>query len=127
QEDHDLTLIDGSICTRGGSREEPADKVRMVAMYAEVWRTGGTQSKTGDELDDFLEAHAARVEASENADSTFLAWSSLKENFDQVFPVVLDLLEHPAFRQDKIDLAKQQFGRLISGRSDDLDERSSVE
>src|SRR5438270_2276430 len=122
QEDHELPLIDGTIRIRGGSREEPADKVGMVSMYAEVWRTGGTKNKTGDELDDFLEAHAARVEASENIDSTFLSWSSLKENFDQVFPVVLDLLEHPEFRQDKIDLARQQFTSLISRRNDDLDE-----
>ena len=122
QEDHELPLIDGTIRIRGGSREEPADKVGMISLYADVWRTGGTKSKTGDELDDFLEAHAARVEASDSADSTFLSWSSLKENYDQVFPVVLDLLENPEFRQDKIDLAKQQFASLISRRNDDLDE-----
>jgi zinc protease len=122
QEDHELPLIDGTIRIRGGSREEPADKVGMLAIYADVWRTGGTKSKTGDELDDFLEAHAARVEASEIADSTFLSWSSLKENYDQVFPVVLDLLENPEFRQDKIDLARQQFFSLISRRNDDPDD-----
>ena len=127
QEDHELPLIDGTIRIRGGSREEPADKVGMVALYADVWRTGGTKSKTGDELDDFLEAHAARVEASESADSTFISWSSLKENYDQVFPVVLDLLQNPEFRQDKIDLAKQQFASLISRRNDDLDEISQRE
>ncbi|HZD93543.1 MAG TPA: pitrilysin family protein [Candidatus Sulfotelmatobacter sp.] len=127
QEDHEIPLIDGTIRIRGGSREEPADKVGMVAIYADVWRTGGTTSKTGDELDDFLESHAARVEASENIDSTFLAWSSLKENFDQVFPVVLDLLQHPEFRQNKIDLAKQQFASLISRRNDDLDEIAARE
>jgi zinc protease len=122
QEDHELPLIDGTIRIRGGSREEPADKVGLVAVYADVWRTGGTKSKTGDELDDFLESHAARVEPSETADSTFLAFSSLKENFDQVFPVVLDLLENPEFRPDKLDLTKQQFASLISRRNDDLDE-----
>ena len=122
QEDHELPLIDGTIRIRGGSREEPADKVGMIALYADVWRTGGTKSKTGDELDDFLESHAARVEASESADSTFLSWSSLKENYDQVFPVVLDLLENPEFRQNKLDLVKQQFASLISRRNDDLDE-----
>ncbi|HLK07559.1 MAG TPA: pitrilysin family protein [Candidatus Angelobacter sp.] len=122
QEDHELPLIDGTIRIRGGSREEPAAKVGMISLYADVWRTGGTKSKTGDELDDFLEAHAARVEASDSADSTFLSWSSLKENYDQVFPVVLDLLENPEFRQDKIDLAKQQFFSLISRRNDDLDD-----
>ncbi|HWS17269.1 MAG TPA: pitrilysin family protein [Candidatus Elarobacter sp.] len=122
QEDHELPLIDGTIRIRGGSREEPAEKIGMIALYADVWRTGGTKNKTGDELDDFLEAHAARVEASESADSTFISWSSLKENYDQVFPVVLDLLENPEFRQNKIDLAKQQFASLISRRNDDLDE-----
>jgi zinc protease len=127
QEDHELPLIDGTIRIRGGSRDEPADKTGLVAMYAEVWRTGGTQSKTGDELDDFLESHAARIEAQESSDSTFLSWSSLKENFDQVFPVVLDLLEHPAFRQDKIDLAQKQFDSVISRRNDDLDDIAARE
>src|SRR5580765_7668518 len=122
QENHELPLIEGTVRIRGGSREEPAEKTGMVAIYADVWRTGGTHSKTGDELDDFLEAHAARVEASNNADSTFLSWSSLRENFDQVFPVVLDLLENPEFRQGKLDLTKQQFASFISRRNDDLEE-----
>ena len=122
QENHELPLIEGTVRIRGGSREEPAEKTGLVSIYGDVWRTGGTKSKTGDELDDFLEAHAARVEASESSDSTFLSWSSLKENFDQVFPVVLDLLRNPEFRQDKLDLAKQQFASLISRRNDDLDE-----
>lgn len=122
QENHELPLIEGDIRIRGGSRDEPADKVGLIALYSEVWRTGGTKEKTGDQLDDFLEAHAARIEASSNNDSTFLAWSSLKDNFDQVFPVLLDLLVHPEFRQDKIDLTKQQFASFISRRNDDVDE-----
>ncbi|HEU4416096.1 MAG TPA: pitrilysin family protein [Candidatus Angelobacter sp.] len=122
QEDHELPVIDGTLRVRGGSRDEPADKAGMIDLYGEVWRTGGTTSKTGDELDDFLESHAARVEASGGPDSTFLSFSALKENFDQVFPVVLDLLEHPEFRQDKLDLAKNQFASLISRRNDDVDE-----
>ena len=127
QEDHELPVIDGTIRIRGGSREEPAEKAGLVAIYADVWRTGGTKNKTGDELDDFLESHAARVESSEGSDSTFLSWSSLKENFDQVFPVVLDLLENPEFRQDKLELAKQQFASLVSRRNDDLDEIAARE
>lgn len=127
QENHELPLIEGDIRIRGGSREETPDKVGLVSVYADVWRTGGTRNKTGDQLDDFLEAHAARVEASSTTDSTFLAWSSLKENFDQVFPVVLDLLENPEFRQDKLDLTKQQDASFISRRNDDVDEIASRE
>ena len=122
QEDHELPLINGSIRIRGGSRDQPANKAGMVSIYSEVWRTGGTKSKTGDQLDDLLEMKAARVETGGNADSTTIGWSSLKEDFDQVLPVVLDLLENPEFRQDKVELAKEQLGSLISRRNDDVEE-----
>ncbi|HKW77327.1 MAG TPA: pitrilysin family protein [Terriglobales bacterium] len=122
QEDHELPLIDGVIRIRGGSRDEPAERVGLTSIYGEVWRTGGTVSKTGDQLDDFLESRAARVETSGGIDSTFLSWSSLKDDFDEVFPVILDLLEHPAFRQDKIMLAQRQIASAISRRNDDIDD-----
>lgn len=120
QEDHELPMIDGTIRIRGGSREEPADKAGLTEIYSEVWRTGGTKTKTGDQLDDFLEMKAARVETSASSDSTFISFSSLKEDFDQVMPVVVDFLENPEFRQDKIDLAKEEMGSFISRRNDDL-------
>ncbi|HEX2329425.1 MAG TPA: pitrilysin family protein [Candidatus Angelobacter sp.] len=122
QEDHELPLIDGTIRIRGGSRDEPAPKIGLVTIYGEVWRTGGTKTRTGDQLDDFLESRAARVETSGSLDSTFLAWSSLKEQFDQVFPVMVDLLQNPEFREDKIKLAKNQIDSVISRRNDDIDE-----
>lgn len=122
QEDHELPIINGTLRIRGGSRDEPADKAGLNAMYSEVWRTGGTKSKTGDQLDDFLESHAARVETSAGPDSTFLSWNSLKENFEQVFPVVLDVLQNPEFRADKIDLARKQFVSQISRRNDEIDD-----
>src|ERR1700758_1047674 len=59
QEDHELPLIDGTARIRGGSRSEAATKVGMLEMYGEVWRTGGTKSQTGDQLDDYLEIRAA--------------------------------------------------------------------
>ncbi|PYP85371.1 MAG: insulinase family protein [Candidatus Angelobacter sp. Gp1-AA117] len=122
QEDHELPLIDGTFRIRGGSRDESADKTGLMDIYSEVWRTGGTKSKTGDQLDDELEMKAARVETFDGADSTFLSWSSLKEDFDQVLPAVLDILENPEFRQEKIDLAKQEVASFISRRNDDVNQ-----
>src|SRR4051812_13187299 len=46
QEDHELPLIDGSITIRGGSRVEPAAKVGLIGVYGQVWRTGGTRTRT---------------------------------------------------------------------------------
>lgn len=119
QEDHELPLIRGTARIRGGSREEPADKLGLVSIYGDAWRTGGTKSQTGDQLDDFLEARAARVETGGGLDSITISWDCLKERLDEVFPVFVDLLRAPEFREDKLPLAKNQVNTAISRRNDD--------
>ena len=118
-EDHELPLIRGTARMRGGARDVAAGKAGLAGVYAQAWRTGGTESKTGDQLDDSLEALAARVETTPGEDSTAVHMDMLKGDFDAVFPVFVDVLEHPAFRQDKIDLAKTQANTFISRRNDD--------
>lgn len=120
QEDHELPLIDASARIRGGSRSEPASKVGLFSLYGEVWRTGGTKSETGDQLDDFLEIRAAKVETDGNADSTVISLSCLKEDFDDVFKVFSDLLLQPEFREDKLDLARREAFDAISRRNDQI-------
>ncbi len=118
QEDHELPLIRGSVRIRGGSREEPAPKAGLVSIYGQVWRTGGTKTRKGDELDDFLEARAARVETGGGLDSTFVSFDCLKGALDEVFPVFLDLLRNPEFREDKLTLARTQQNTGIARRND---------
>ncbi len=118
QEDHELPLIRGTARIRGGSIDEPSDKVGLVEIYGEAWRTGGTKGRTGDQLDDFLEAHAAKVETSGRSDFTTISWDCLKENSEDVFKVFLELLREPEFREDKIALAKNQVNTGISRRND---------
>jgi zinc protease len=119
QEDHELPLIRGTARIRGGARDVAADKTGLVGIYAGSWRTGGTESKTGDQLDELLESRAARVETLGGDDSTTVAFDTLKGDFDTVFPIFLDVLQHPAFRQEKIDLAKTQANTNISRRNDE--------
>lgn len=122
QEDHELPLINGSARIRGGSHDEPADKVGLVDLYGEVWRTGGTKTQTGDQLDDFLEVRAAKVETGGGPDSTTISLSCLKGDFDDVFKVFTDLLQNPEFRADKLDIAQKQAYDGISRRNDDIGE-----
>ncbi|HVP44113.1 MAG TPA: pitrilysin family protein [Terriglobales bacterium] len=120
QEDHELPLIDGTMRIRGGGREVPKAKTGMMAIYGEAWRTGGTKTKTGDDLDDFLEARAAKVETEGGVDSTSVAFSCLKGDFEDVFTVFLDVLRNPEFREEKIELAKDQVNTSISRRNDQI-------
>ena len=98
---------------------EPAAKIGLVDLYGEVWRTGGTKTQTGDQMDDYLEARAAKVETGGGGDSTTIGWSCLKADFDDVFKIVLDLLHNPEFRADKLELAQSQFEESIARRNDD--------
>ena len=120
QEDHELPLIDGIVRIRGGSRSEPANKVGMLDVYGEVWRTGGTRAQTGDQLDDYLEVRAAKIETGNDTDSTTISWSCLKGDFDDVFKVFSDLLRAPEFRDDKVDLAQREMFDAISRRNDEV-------
>lgn len=127
QEDHELPLIQGIARVRGGSRSEPATKIGMQDIYGDVWRTGGTKTQTGDQLDDFLEVRAAKVETNSSADSTTITLSCLKADFDDVFKVFNDLLRAPEFREDKVDIAQKQMFDAISRRNDDVGEIASRE
>jgi zinc protease len=122
QEDHELPLIDGTARIRGGSVNESADKTGLIDIYSEVWRTGGTKSQTGDQLDDFLEVRAAKVETGGGPDSTTISFSCLKADLDDVFKAFTDVLQNPEFRAEKIEIAKKGEEDGISRRNDDVGE-----
>ncbi len=119
QEDHELPFINGTILIRGGNRDELDAKVGIVSLYGETWRTSGTATIDGDKLDDKLEAKAASIETGGGTASTSVSWSSLKGDFDTVFANTLDLLLHPTFKADKLQLAKGQLETGIARRNDD--------
>jgi zinc protease len=118
-EDHRLPLINARILVKTGSIFEPADKVGLAGITGEVLRTGGTESKTGEEIDEELENIAASVETSIRTNSGYATMSTLKEDVDKGLSILADILMNPAFREDKIDLAKVQARSLISRRNDE--------
>ena len=122
EEDHELPFIDGSILIRGGSREEPAAKAGLVSLYGEAWRTSGSTTKSGDALDAELAQKAASIETEGGEANTSIGWGSFKQDFDSVFGETVDLLLHPAFKAEKLALAKRGIDTEISRRNDEADE-----
>ena len=117
-ENHELPLIEVMARVRTGSRLEPAEKIGMASMCGTVLRTGGTKTRTGDQIDEFLEARAATIDTSVTVDSGSANLSCLKQDFDAVLPVFAEILRSPAFAEDKIKLAKTQANSFISRRND---------
>jgi zinc protease len=126
-ENHELPLISGTAMIRGGSDSEPAEKTGLVELYAESWRTGGTGKLTGDQLDDLLEARAAKVESAPGDSDTSLSFNCLKADLPAVLDVFTALLRTPAFREEKLKLAKKQMYSGISRRNDDSGEIASMQ
>jgi zinc protease len=119
-EDHELPLIRISARIRTGSIYEPADKVGLASITGSVMRTGGTASRTGDEIDELLEQIAASVETGIGLNSGYASMSVLKRDIGTGLEILADVLMHPEFREDKIQLAKILHRSSIARRNDNV-------
>lgn len=119
-EDHTLPVIDGSVVVRTGSQYEPPDKTGLASMTGQVMRTGGTTTKTGEEIDEMLEKAGASVETYIGTTSGGARLSVLREDIEMGLNVLSDVLRNPVFRDDKIDLAKVAARSFISRRNDNV-------
>jgi zinc protease len=118
-EDHELPVINGTARIRTGNLFDPPEKVGLATLTGMVMRTGGTQAKTGDQLDQELEDIAASVESDIGETSGSVSFSALKQNADQVLGAFHDVLTGPEFRQERFALAKSQLRSGIARRNDD--------
>ena len=118
-EDKELPLIRVNVTVRTGSLIEPLEKTGLAAMTGRVMREGGSLNYPSDELNTLLEDKAAYMSTFIGMNSGGASMNLLKENFDELLPVFIDLIQNPAFPQDKIDLAKTQSRSSISRRNDD--------
>lgn len=119
-EDHELPLISLFGRVRTGAHYEPAEKVGLAPITGQVMREGGTTSLPGDEMDRILETMAASVEVGIGGESASVSMSSLKKDVDRALTIFADVLMHPAFPEDKLDLAQTQHRSAIARRNDNV-------
>ncbi|HLX44727.1 MAG TPA: pitrilysin family protein [Bryobacteraceae bacterium] len=118
-EDHELPLIQGLALVHTGNLFDPPEKRGLSEVMADVLRSGGTKTKTGDQIDEQLENLAASVESSMDETSASMSFSALKESADPVMQAFKDVMTSPEFRQDKLDLTLSQLRSSIARRNDD--------
>jgi predicted Zn-dependent peptidase len=119
-EDHTLPKVNlMATLNRCGSYLEPPGRIGLASMTGDVMRTGGTTSKTGDEIDEELEAIGAYVETGMGTTSGSASANSLSEYAETVISVLADVLRNPVFDEDKIELSRTSAKTGISRRNDD--------
>lgn len=117
-EDHELPLITVHALARTGSVYAPDDKVGLARLTGTVLRSGGTERREPEALNERLEFLAASVESSFGPDSGTVTLSALSKDFDEVLEIFDDLLRQPAFREEKLELARRQMIEGIRRQND---------
>lgn len=120
-ENNELPLISVRVITYGGEFFTPDEKLGAADITGTVMRSGGTTTNPSDKLNELLENKAASIETYMGFGSSGASMNVLKEDFDELIPVLVDILKNPAFPQEKIDLAKKQTKSAISRRNDDAE------
>lgn len=126
-EDHELPLVSGSATFRTGARFEPAEQVGLASITGEAMRLGGTVNLDSDALNEALEQRAASIETGFDVAAGSASFSALAEDTEDILTLFADVVQRPAFAQDKIDFLKRQTSGSIARRNDDPDSIASRE
>ena len=118
-ENHELPTVRGLALIRTGNLFDPADKTGLASMTGSLIRSGGTATKSGDQIDEELENIAASVESAIEESYGSISFSTLKERTDEVLGTFHDVLTSPVFNQNKLDFERQQLRGSIARRNDE--------
>ena len=119
-QDSTWPLVEGQVLVRTGAAFEPASKVGLASITGDVLRTGGTTTVAADALDEELERMGAYIESGIGDTSGTLRFSFLSQDLGRGLDLVSDVLRHPAFDQEKIDVAVEGMRASVARRNDDL-------
>jgi len=117
-EDRELPVFNVSVRINAGSFLEDPEKIGLVSLVGQVLRTGGTRKWSGDEIDEALEAVGATVETRGGLTNCGAYVNALSEHTNLSLEVLAEILRHPVFAEDKINLANVQQRSTISRRND---------
>jgi predicted Zn-dependent peptidase len=118
-EDHELPLVSMTAYINSGSIYEPAEKAGLAGLTGAVMRSGGTKDTPPEKLDAELEFMASSIETSIGADMGNASLSCLKKNLEPTLALFADVIMNPAFREERVTLAKNQTLEALRRQNDD--------
>lgn len=118
-EDRELPLVTVSAVFRSGSVYDPVDKAGLAELTHRVMRTGGAGALNGDALDDLLAFYGILIDFSAEMDRGTAHLSVLRKDLDQGFDLFSQIIRHPRFAKDKIQLAKDLHTEGLRSIMDD--------
>jgi predicted Zn-dependent peptidase len=105
-QDSELPLVNITAIIKTGSMYDTPGKEGLADLTAQVMRTGGTKTMTGDAIDDHLEFFADVLNVSVGVESTSFTLSTIKDNMEESLKIFSQIIMEPVFEDQKLKLAK---------------------
>ncbi|MFC1476981.1 M16 family metallopeptidase [candidate division KSB1 bacterium] len=108
-EDHEIPWFSASLMVRTGPFLEPANKLGIASMTQSIMRSGGTTSKTEEQINERMDFLAGSVSAT--------SLSIHMKHLDEGMSIWMDILRNPRFPDDKIRQARERAITSIRNRN----------
>ncbi|MEN6311377.1 MAG: pitrilysin family protein, partial [Acidobacteriota bacterium] len=118
KEDHEAPTVTLAVLVRGGSLLDPKDKPGLSQLTYQLLATGGTQTLTPEQVEEQLDFLGSSIYAYSSGEFGQIQMFSLVKNFDKTWDILTDLLLHPRFAPDRLDLEKKREMESILRRWD---------
>ncbi len=118
-EDHELPLFTMNVLVKRGTLYEPLQKAGLFSILADGMRTGGTTTKSPDYIDDELESMAASINIDFDDEYGLATLETLSEDMSKGLEIFADILMHPVFKEDRIDISRAREIETIRRRNED--------
>jgi zinc protease len=117
--DRSRPVVDCTVRLSTGKWHDPRGKTGAAELTAKLLRSGGSEQWPGDRLDEELAFRGARLEAKATFFASQIRAVCLKEDFQDIFGMLADVLKNPVFPQEKVSLALEQAMAEVRQRNDD--------
>jgi predicted Zn-dependent peptidase len=118
-EDHDLPQVSISALIGTGNIYEPDGKVGLAGLAGAVMRSGGTIQTPVEKLNDELEFMASSIESGIGDDMGTISMTTLTRNLERTLELFAQVMTSPAFREDKVELARKLAIESLRRQNDD--------
>ncbi|MFZ0429398.1 MAG: pitrilysin family protein [Acidobacteriota bacterium] len=109
QEDHSLPLVEVSALVNFGSLYVPRDKTGLDGILSDTLIKGGTATREGSAIEERIDFLGGNLRFFVGERTSTLTLSVLSKDLDEGLDLFFDVLMHPAFRQEPLDLAKARL------------------
>jgi len=116
--DDELPVVRGYLYVATGEIYDPADKVGLAELTGALLRSGGTESAKPDRFDEQLADLAAEIDVDMGREYALISFKALKEDLPKVLAMLFDMLRHPAFDPQKLELKRLQMMEALRRQND---------